>query len=50
MQEKIGKPAQGVRFKDRDFSGELVSAEGMITLSKPSKGKLVFNKWYLLYL
>ncbi|MGX8704518.1 MAG: hypothetical protein ACSW8H_08745, partial [bacterium] len=35
MQEKIGKPAQGVRFKDRDFGGELVSAEGMITLSKP---------------
>ena len=38
MQEKIGKPAQDVRFKDRDFSGELVSAEGMITLSKPSIG------------
>ena len=38
MQEKIGKPVQGVRFNDRDFGGELVSAEGMITLSKPSIG------------
>ena len=36
MQEKIGKPVPGQRFKDRDFSGELLSAEGMITFSKPS--------------
>ena len=36
MQEKIGKSARGVRFKDRDFGGDLVSAEGMLTLSEGS--------------
>ncbi len=34
MQEKIGRPVQGPRFKERDFGGELVSAEGMLTISK----------------
>ena len=36
MQEKIGKQVQGPRYKERDFNGDLVSAEGMLTLSKPS--------------
>ena len=36
MQEKIGRPVPGPRYKERDFNGDLVSAEGMLTLSKPS--------------
>lgn len=36
MQDKFAKPVPGVRFKLRDFSGDLVSAEGMITFSKTS--------------
>lgn len=38
MQEKVGAPITGTRFKDRDFNGVLVSAEGMLTLSKSSPG------------
>ena len=38
MQEKVGAPVTGTRFKDRDFNGVLVSAEGMLSLSKPSPG------------
>ena len=33
MQDNVGKPVPGQRFKDRDFSGELLSAEGMLSLS-----------------
>ena len=33
MQEKVGTPEKGVRFKDKDFGGDLVSAEGMLSLS-----------------
>lgn len=38
MQEKIGEPVAGPRFKEKDFNGELVSAEGMICLSKSAPG------------
>ncbi|MBO7683691.1 MAG: hypothetical protein J6T51_03080 [Kiritimatiellae bacterium] len=33
MQEKVGRPVNGPRYKGRDFSGELVSGEGMLSLS-----------------
>ena len=33
MQEKIGESVKGAWFKDKDFGGVLVSAEGMLTLS-----------------
>ena len=34
MQEKIGRPTSGLRFAERDSNGDLVSAEGMLSLSK----------------
>ncbi len=36
MQEKFRPTRRTVGFRDHDFSGELLSSEGMLTLSKPS--------------
>ena len=38
MQEKIGRQSAGLAYKKRDFDGEIVSGDGMLTLQSSAPG------------